>query len=77
MKFIAERKNKLVKLRYGKVSNTGNNIYKFKQLKKHNFRFKKKIKVLKNKVSGWGGYYDKGDDNEKSEDAGEILKINQ
>ena len=33
--------------------------------------------MLKNKVSGWGGYYDKGDDNEKSEDAGEILKINQ
>ena len=67
-KFISERKKQGVKLGDGKVSNTGNDLDKLKELKKQNTKFKSRIKALKKKVKNDN---DDGDDNDEPEDAGD------
>ena len=64
-KVNAKRKNRGVKFGYGKGSNNANELDKFKDLKKHNFRFKRKIKSIKKNVAHENDD-DKGGDNDKN-----------
>ena len=43
--------NQTVRLGYGKISKTGNEIDKLNELKNHNSKFKSKIKAPNNKVT--------------------------
>ena len=61
-KFISERKNHGVKLGDWKGNKTGNELDRFKELKKQNSRFKRNIKALKKKVTNNN---DEGYDNYK------------
>ena len=58
-----------VKLGYGKLSKTGNDIDKLKELKKQNSKFKRNTKDLNKKVTQEKDD-NEGDDNAEPEDAG-------
>ena len=67
-KVIAERKKQGLKLGDSKVSRTGNELDKIKELKKKHSNLKSGIKSLKNKVTN---YNDEGYDNEETDDSGD------
>ena len=57
--------NQTVRLGYGKISKTGNEIDKLKDLKNHNSKFKRDIKYQNKRAAHGKGDYEE-DDNEKS-----------
>ena len=67
-KFIDENKIQGVKLGYGKVSNTENEIDKLNDLNKQKYKFKRNTISLKKKVTNGN---DNGDDNYKPKHAGD------
>ena len=62
--------NQTVRLGYGKISKTGNEIDKLNELKNHNSKFKSKIKAPNNKVTQENYDYE-GDDKDELEDSGD------
>ena len=73
-KFIPERNSQGVKLVGRKGRKTGNELDNIKELKNQNSKFKSNIKALKKRVTNDN---DEGDDNDKTEDAGDQFGVKQ